>query len=185
MTGKPIFRCQFCKRRLPTETGVRKHIQNTFACRKRWNAAITVHHQAAKEKSFSETVQEWQDEHMDVILSEVADTINRERSPSIEDDLDVDDPEIRRFVERYPGPVGQILGHGESLFAQWERQNTEAHVNDFAPFANKDEWAMAVWLFQNVGHTKIEEFLKLAMVSKWLLRFKHHKLTSKLIGTAL
>ncbi|KAI0693752.1 hypothetical protein BC835DRAFT_1207867, partial [Cytidiella melzeri] len=32
------------------------------------------------------------------------------------------------------------------------------------PFASKEEWEMAVWLIQNVGHNKIEEFLKLAMV---------------------
>jgi hypothetical protein len=104
---------------------------------------------------------------MDILLPAVADTTNCKHSPSIEDDLDIDDPEICHFVERYLGPVGQILSHGEFLFVQWEQQNAEVHVDDFAPFANKDEWAMAVWLFQNVRHNKIEKFLKLAMVSKW------------------
>jgi hypothetical protein len=45
--------------------------------------------------------QEWQDEHVDILLPAVADTANREHSPSIEDDLGIGDAEIRRFVERF------------------------------------------------------------------------------------
>lgn len=50
-------------------------------------------------------------------------------------------------------------------FEKWERENAEAGRDQWFPFQSKEEWELAAWLAQNVGHNKIDEFLKLEIVS--------------------
>ncbi|KAI0694406.1 hypothetical protein BC835DRAFT_1306289 [Cytidiella melzeri] len=52
------------------------------------------------------------------------------------------------------------------MFERWKGENKEQHQNKWYPFGSKDEWEMAAWLAQNVGHNKIDEFLKLEMIKK-------------------
>lgn len=75
------------------------------------------------------------------------------------------DSHLERFVELYPDAVGEILGEGLTTFERWKKENKERGQTQWYPFANKKEWELAAWLAQNVGHNKIDGFLKLAMVS--------------------
>lgn len=170
-----IHRCHFCKRRLPTEKGVSRHIQNTPACRERWNAAV--YRPSASGLGLKDTLQQWESEHMDIDipLSDIppspADVPPlpplpvRSHSVEIEEDLDEDDIRVKQFVQKYPRLVGTVLAQGQTVFEKWEAENRKSHLEPFAPFASQEEWELAVWLIQNVGHNRIEEFLKLAMVS--------------------
>ncbi|KAI0688665.1 hypothetical protein BC835DRAFT_1229337, partial [Cytidiella melzeri] len=56
-----------------------------------------------------------------------------------------------------------------TTFERWDRENKEQHQNQWYPFGSKDEWEIAAWLAQNVGHNKIDELLKLEMVSQMLV----------------
>ncbi|KAI0683012.1 hypothetical protein BC835DRAFT_1423707 [Cytidiella melzeri] len=52
------------------------------------------------------------------------------------------------------------------MFERWKGENEEQNQNKWYPFGSKDEWEMAACLAQNVGHNKIDEFLKLEMIKK-------------------
>ena len=164
-----IFRCNFCKKRLPSEDSISRHIQNTLACRTRWDAALEERHNRYSHGQPSgrlmADVARWEDEHMDVDLSPLPPPSNGQlHVATVEEVRDEDSDEVRYFVQTYPGPVAKILGKGETIFEQWRRENKQAKREHFHPFASDEEWELAVWLIQNVGHNKIEEFLKLTAV---------------------
>ncbi|KAI0083765.1 hypothetical protein BDY19DRAFT_899724 [Irpex rosettiformis] len=46
----------------------------------------------------------------------------------------------------------------------WKKENKDAGRSRWYPFASMEEWELAAWLLQNVGHNKIDQFLKLEMV---------------------
>lgn len=104
---------------------------------------------------------------MDVDLPSYPNTANVRvsQAATVQEIPDEDSSEVRRFVEEYSGPVAKILGEGETIFNRWKRENEESGRQEYFPFAGEDEWELAIWLIQNVGHNKIEEFLKLKTVS--------------------
>ncbi|KAI0342014.1 hypothetical protein BDW22DRAFT_1331469 [Trametopsis cervina] len=73
---------------------------------------------------------------------------------------------LQRFVEKYPDPVATILGEGTTTFERWEQEKRDNGLSEWHPFGSKDEWELAAWLAQNVGHNKIEDFLQLEMIKK-------------------
>lgn len=171
MSAQPrIFRCNFCKKRLPTESGVSRHVQNTPDCRARWDAALEERHNRYVHgqhiSSLSSEVTQWQEEHMDIDTTTISSShaLVCDRPVTVEEIPDEDSDEVRRFVQTYASSVAEILGKGETMFEQWRKENDEAQREHFFPFASEDEWELAVWLIQNVGHNKIEEFLKLKVV---------------------
>ena len=69
--------------------------------------------------------------------------------------------------------VAQTFGEGLPLFEQWRRENLAAGRSRWAPFVDEEEWEMAQWMVQNLGHNQIEEFLKLAKVRPFALIDAH------------
>ncbi|KAI0342882.1 hypothetical protein BDW22DRAFT_1330157, partial [Trametopsis cervina] len=53
-----------------------------------------------------------------------------------------------------------------TTFERWEQRTKKEGLSRWHPFGSEDEWELAAWLTQNVGHNKIEEFLHLEMVSQ-------------------
>ncbi|KAI0695225.1 hypothetical protein BC835DRAFT_1306084 [Cytidiella melzeri] len=169
-----IHRCGFCGKRLPTAAGVRLHIQNSSVCRRRWELQVTT--TQARPQSPSASLQPPDDfTHLSAFLDNgtpdysmmpevrVPQAIHDESASTKTSEVDFEH-HLQRFVELYPGPVADILGEGTTTFERWDRENKEQHQNQWYPFGSKDEWEIAAWLAQNVGHNKIDEFPKLEMV---------------------
>lgn len=90
----------------------------------------------------------------------------------VEDDGD-DDVKLGRFIESFPevfragAPIGK-----EKVKTDFEKMRDErrdagegADAQEWSPFKDHDEWGLTQWLMKNVGQTKIDEFLKLPVVS--------------------
>jgi hypothetical protein len=43
----------------------------------------------------------------------------------------------------------------------------------WAPFCNKEEWGLAEWLVKSLGQTRMDEILKLPIVSLGLMTIKY------------
>jgi len=70
------------------------------------------------------------------------------------------------FTEQYLGVAATILGKKGTVFESMEAADLAKGESEWAPFRDKDEWELAQFLMKNLGHTKIDELLKLSHVSK-------------------
>jgi hypothetical protein len=161
-----VHRCGFCGKRLPTLTGVRLHIQNTNACRRRWELQVTKPGPSTKINETQATPPANIPTHLEADFSGAAE----ESVPLVDVSLASEDsfpnPEhLERFFQLYPEPVAAIVGKEKTVFERWEDERRKEGRSQWYPFESKDEWELAAWLAQNVGHNKIDEFLKLAEVS--------------------
>ncbi len=155
------------------------HIQNTEACRLRWEAWIeqtqrtrtsgpSTSLRTPDDNNNMATVSLETTMNIDTFFSPIEETPRSHRA-TVEDKPD--DEEIARFVRYYPAPVAQVLRRGESTFEEWRRVNEKDGRPRWAPFANEEEWKLAHWLLKNVGQNKIDEFLKLDIVRSCLPAF--------------
>jgi hypothetical protein len=164
-----VHRCGFCGKRLPTLTGVRLHIQNTNACRRRWELQVTKPGSSTKKDETRATPTPTNiPTHLEADFSGVAEDfvppVDVSRTSESEDSFPI--PEhLERFFQLYPEPVAAIVGKEKTVFEKWEEERRKEGRSQWYPFESKDEWELAAWLAQNVGHNKIDEFLKLAEVS--------------------
>jgi hypothetical protein len=69
-----------------------------------------------------------------------------------------------RFAEVYPCPVGTPVGEGKTKFERLFKEQEKRGESNWAPFASEEEWQLARWLSQRVGHKAIDEYLKLPIV---------------------
>lgn len=159
--GPQHHRCGFCKKRLPTLNGVQRHIQNTAACRRRWELKVTT--ASSDTDTINNTV------HLKLLDDDSPiDYTTIPGSPIASSSSETFDDSARRYIDRfaelYPGPVATIFGEGVTTFERWEEENRDAGRSRWYPFQDEEEWDLAAWLAKNVGHNKIEEFLKLPKV---------------------
>jgi len=85
------------------------------------------------------------------------------------------------FAHVYPHPVGTPIGEGRMKFETlFEEQKKRGEIN-WAPFASEEEWKLARWLSQHVGHKAIDEYLKLPIVKSQVIWFVTYQ-TDKTIG---
>ncbi|KAF8868026.1 hypothetical protein BD779DRAFT_1615592 [Infundibulicybe gibba] len=90
----------------------------------------------------------------------------REESDSseIEDEDSYDAPwDSERYIEAFPRPAGIPINphRAKTKFELLQEARTEAGQDEWAPFASKDEWELAMWLMKNVRQKSADEFLKL------------------------
>jgi hypothetical protein len=85
----------------------------------------------------------------------------RARVEEVEDE----DAPGRRYVESYPDGAADILGRSKTKFDAYRESQDEGGEQRWAPFRDQEEWDLAQWLLKNVGQTKIDQFLKLDIVS--------------------
>lgn len=71
-----------------------------------------------------------------------------------------------RFIHSFPGQVAQKLGQAETMFQDIRAQQEAQGLDPWAPFTDEEEWGLVKWLVSRVGHTAIDEFLKLPIVSQ-------------------
>ena len=70
------------------------------------------------------------------------------------------------FTEQYLGIATTVLGRKKTVFESLEAAELEKGENKWAPFRDEDEWELARFLMRNLGQTKINEMLKLSLVSE-------------------
>jgi hypothetical protein len=71
-----------------------------------------------------------------------------------------------RFIESYAGDAGKGLRKTKTRFEVWLENQRGEEKNPWDPFASEQEWALTMWLMNNVGQKSTDEFLKLPIVSK-------------------
>ena len=81
------------------------------------------------------------------------------------EEVEDEDAPRRCYVESYPDGAAEILGRSKTKFDAYREGQDERGEQRWAPFRDKEEWELAQWLLKNVGQTKIDEFLKLDIVS--------------------
>ena len=69
-----------------------------------------------------------------------------------------------QFSEVYPRPVSTPIGEGKTKFERLFEEQEKRGESNWAPFASEEEWQLARWLSQHVGHKAIDEYLKLPIV---------------------
>lgn len=170
----PVYRCEYCGYPLPTEQGVKSHIQLTPACRDKRDAELL-------DDSFCtfDTLDDDSQHHHghgpdlpafesppNIDYTHEEDFTHRSKRARVEEveDEEVEETRARCFVQQYPGIVAQILRSDKTLFEQYYDLRKAAGVSEWAPFEDKEEWELARWLIQSVGQNRIDEFLKLPIV---------------------
>ncbi|KAF8870084.1 hypothetical protein BD779DRAFT_1456037 [Infundibulicybe gibba] len=84
--------------------------------------------------------------------------------PTLEEVDDIDaPPKLQRYIEPFPRPVATPVrtSKEKTKFEILLENQIRNGTDQWAPFANQEEWELAVWLMKNVGQTSTDEFLKL------------------------
>lgn len=95
----------------------------------------------------------------------------RARVDEAEDEGDPPPPVQLRFVESFPDagkPISDKKRRTDFEKMRDERMNVEGADGSnplWDPFLDEEEWNLAEWLIKGVGQNKIDEFLKLPIVS--------------------
>lgn len=85
------------------------------------------------------------------------------------DDEDAVPSHKGRYVRDYPGRAGDVLGKSHTKFELRRAEMEDATEGKYTPFKDEEECGLAKWLLKNVGQKKIDEYLKLPIVSLLLL----------------
>ena len=88
---------------------------------------------------------------------------------NVDDDREYTDPpgQNDRYIKPYPGDAGHSIRKTKTRYENWlENQRHEEKI-PWDPFASKDEWALTMWLLNNVGQKATDQFLKLPIVSEY------------------
>ncbi|KAI0261681.1 hypothetical protein BC834DRAFT_925468 [Gloeopeniophorella convolvens] len=72
-----------------------------------------------------------------------------------------------RFIEKFPGPVGTIIGKAEMTFERLRREQDGLDAPIWHPFTSLHEWQFARWITKNLGQSQTDSLLKLPL-------FKEH-----------
>jgi hypothetical protein len=191
-----VHYCGFCHGQVPTIDGIKRHYARKAECRKKFQAEIgksivTVFDdeipdatQLAPSPEALQSDDGSQPGEIDVAMgndfipgqrhsrSPTAEEVSsRQRSKRawVEEIDDEDSPEVGRYTEEYPGRVADTLGTDKTGFEKIREDQKMEGLEPEAPFADDDEWELVKWLMKTVGQTKTDDFLKLPIVSNFLL----------------
>ena len=171
-------RCKYCHKDLDSDSAVKRHIAATPGCKSNWEKEFMSVPPNVKKNARKSTA------HLDPSQFSMDDTTNWDNSHSfipdaspgpskwarVEEVEDEDDVRHRlnaktgRFAEVYPCPVGTPVGEGKTKFERLFEEQEKRGESNWAPFASEEEWQLARWLSQRVGHKAIDEYLKLPIV---------------------
>ncbi|KIM38488.1 hypothetical protein M413DRAFT_30038 [Hebeloma cylindrosporum] len=171
-------RCKYCRKELGSDSAVKRHIAATVECKSNWEKEFmsvppNIKKNARKSTTHLDPSQFAMDDtsYWDASHSFIPDISpgpsKRARVEEIEDEDDMRhrlNPKSGRFAEVYPRPVGTPVGKGKTKFERVFEEQEKRGESNWAPFASEEEWQLARWLSQRVGHKAIDEYLKLPIV---------------------
>lgn len=75
------------------------------------------------------------------------------------------------YFEEYPSErkAGAAWGKDQPLFVRIQKEQEDNSTSKWGPFKDQDEWELAEWLSKNVGQKQTDTFLKLNIVSTYIL----------------
>jgi hypothetical protein len=85
------------------------------------------------------------------------------------EEVEDEDHYPQEFPVEHAAGVPSCRGAFKMVFEEMAEQAME-EGKVWGPFESEDEWELAQWLFENVGHGKMDEFLKLNFVSGTFFR---------------
>lgn len=160
------FRCRYCGKHLPTTKGLRIHIARKTSCRQSRKCVLSKKYQksAGDAGSRAPIVEDVETEDLQEPLAEAAEpSVNSTVPPHLKaTPMEINRAE--RWVETYPRSAGATNGRGQSDFSKLREEQIKNGENLWGPFESQDEWELAQWLHQNVGHNATDKFLKLSIV---------------------
>lgn len=172
----PTYACDNCHTRLPTQQGLRSHIQQTPECasyRSRQYAAAAEYSSSDESDGGDQALADgefesegmfgddfgapnMEDVAMDEVLSTPAepaaaaaavnDTVPTKRSRVTIEE--VPDEEDERFTEDFPEQfqAGAVFDQCKTSFEKLRAEQKEAERQPWYPFESKEEWELAQWL---------------------------------------
>ncbi|KAJ7609180.1 Zn-finger domain-containing protein [Mycena polygramma] len=191
------FPCPYCKKRLPTTTGVSQHISKAPKCHAKWQRSLNAESSFTVEPTGATPVlPDDSDDGEDDPMGEADDFVYpaREESPpppepipdrrraTVEEVPNEGDPEnFERYVEFFENKEegralpGRPLRAGETLFQRMRTQQETAGTTEFGPFRDEEEWDLARWLSKNVTQMATDEYLALPINKKANLSFHNNR----------
>lgn len=180
-------RCQYCKKSFESSGQVSRHVAHSDPCRQQWEQELEkLPARRPPQKELNERCYEDDEDILEVQGVQV-DIDHNDYVSDLEIEVYVEGPVERsvgtpevdkdtgnledntynhqRWTEVFPGQVAEASGRAKTMFDEWRTRQMLTGVSEWFPFENEDEWALAQWLFKNVGQTAIEEYLKLPSVS--------------------
>lgn len=161
------FRCRYCGKHLPTTKGLRLHIAHKTSCRKSRKCVLSRQNQKLGEDVGSRAPSVG-----DVVMEDLHEPLAEAAEPSVNSTVPprpkptpMENCQAKRWVETYPRSAGATKGQGQSDFSKLREEQAKNGENLWGPFGSQDEWELAQWLHQNVGHNATDKFLKLSIVS--------------------
>ncbi|KIK78516.1 hypothetical protein PAXRUDRAFT_163836 [Paxillus rubicundulus Ve08.2h10] len=182
--------CGYCGKAVPTIGGVKRHIARRPECRKCWEAMVA---QADSVSVFDEPeikqdqfdgdeqddiltdhqpgpppdgMEDWQPPTRTHTRSPASDTLEVPKHPraTVEDIADEDEGGPGPFLENFDG-AGKVLRETSTTFDRFQTERAAKDEPTYFPFKDNDEWDLAAWMMKHLGQTRIDEFLKLPIVS--------------------
>lgn len=86
------------------------------------------------------------------------------RRATVEDVEDEESDSKGRWIHDFPESAGIPVGRGETVFQSIKRKQESEGKVPWNPYDDLDEWELAKWLNDNVGHNAIDKHLKLNIV---------------------
>ncbi|KAH7904195.1 Zn-finger domain-containing protein [Hygrophoropsis aurantiaca] len=181
-----MHRCGFCAKNLPSLGGVKRHIAQRPECHQKWvkfvlrnSKSVSVfEHENQPDKPLANIndepgyIEPYNDAEAETLADSFVPLPPHSRSPTPEDPRskrarveEVEDedavPMGGRFYEKYPRATASVLREGKTSFEAYNtyQHNSQQHI--FGPFDDEDEWTLGKWMMENLGQTRIDEFLKL------------------------
>ena len=170
------YHCKYCHQQKNTQTALNRHIAHSPRCFKSWQHDILklsststwVDSSTTRRSTTIEDQPELlaNDSGIDASTPEPLQPSFVRLSNKARDDAGAGQTQTRYRVSYTRGDTAEILGEGKTRFQQWQDEKKLKGENDWAPFANQQEWDLARWLMSNVGQKSIDEYLKLPIVSE-------------------
>ena len=165
-------RCQYCEKAFATLRAVSHHISLSKSCYNEWRKDLLRKENPSPKRQKKNSSTEMELEELDTdIVDDFVMPLSPRRASAEEEDSDegrntYPTSQVERFIESYAGDAGKGLRKSKTRFEHWFENQRGEGKNSWHPFASEKEWALTMWLMRNVGQKSMDEFLKLAIVSK-------------------
>lgn len=173
-------KCGHCGKGRFSVRGLRSHISQTPECRLAFN--VMVSHTIALGDSDPMDVdnnpglsEPWAVDNplpnidmAGAVSSDPPEPVANPHRVTVEEVEDEDSPgglPKKPWVGEFPYDVATIIGEGKTRFEELLAQNQAAGINNFAPFADREDWELASWLVKSgLSQEAIDDYLTLPIV---------------------